>query len=49
MMGSNTQFGPNDRIFNIESDKNYNFHAKLGAQIENHDEIIDPFENIDMQ
>ena len=46
-MSNDINFGPNDRISNIQSDRNYNFHAKLRAQ--NDDEIIDPFENIEIQ
>ena len=47
MISNNINFGPNDRISNIQSDRNYNFHAKLKTQ--NDDEIIDPFENIEIQ
>ena len=47
MISNNINFGPNDRISNIESYRNYNFHEKLKTQ--NDDEIIDPFENIAIQ
>ena len=47
MISNNLQFGPNDRISNIQSDDKYNFHAKLRTQ--NDDEIIDPFQNIEIK
>jgi len=47
MISNNLQFGPNDRISNIQSDNKYNFHAKLRTQ--NDDEIIDPFQNIEIK